>query len=332
MEAGDGAQSACRPEEDYAPLGACVGAQARNRVHADLSPNKENSMEREIWQVVTASLKRLPRTRPRGAVYTDPEILAVALWAALHDRPISWACRRASWPRQAWRRRLPDQSTMSRRLRRSEILKKMRQLVAVIQRHRLSSAILLVDGKAFEVSEHTTDPDARIGRGVARYAKGYKLHALIDDRRQLLAWRVHPLNQAESVVAQSLLRDAGPRLKPGAVLLGDAAYDSNRLHLRAAVHRIQLIAPRQKPDRRLANDRHHHRNRLRSVVLTEGRGSRKRKQWLADRRTTIERYFGVLASVGGGLSSLPAWSRRLHRCRIWIAAKLVVLTARYSDA
>ena len=50
-------------------------------------------MEREIWRVVAQALKRLPRTRPRGAVYTDSEIIAVALWAALHDRPISWACK-----------------------------------------------------------------------------------------------------------------------------------------------------------------------------------------------------------------------------------------------
>lgn len=289
-------------------------------------------MEREIWRVIARSIKRLPPTRPRGAVYSDREILAVVLWAALHDRPICWACRRGNWPRQAWRRRLPDQSTMSRRLRRAEILKHTRQLIDVMQQCRQSSATLFVDGKAFEISENTQDPDARIGRGVARYAKGYKLHALIDDCRRLLAWRVHPLNEAECIVAHTLLRDAAHRLQPGAMLLADAAYDSNRLYLRAAVHRVQLIAPRQIPGRRLAIDRKHHRHRVKSVAITEGRGSKKRKRWLANRRAAIERYFGTLASVGGGLSSLPAWARRLHRCRIWVAAKLVIHTARYANA
>ena len=33
---------------------------------------------------------------------------------ALYDRSINWACQRGHWPFQAWRRRLPDQSTMSR--------------------------------------------------------------------------------------------------------------------------------------------------------------------------------------------------------------------------
>ena len=70
-------------------------------------------MERDIWTRMMAALKRLPPTRPRNAVYTHGQILAVLLWAALHDRPVSWACERGNWPMQAWRRALPDQSTMS---------------------------------------------------------------------------------------------------------------------------------------------------------------------------------------------------------------------------
>ena len=74
-------------------------------------------MERDLWTIVTGALKGLPPTRPRNAVYADSQIAAVYLWAVLHDRPVSWACQRRHWPMQAWRRALPDQSTMSRRLR-----------------------------------------------------------------------------------------------------------------------------------------------------------------------------------------------------------------------
>lgn len=74
-------------------------------------------MERELWRWVRWGLRRLPRWWPRGAVYGNREVLAVVLWAALHNRPVSWACRRDAWPMQAWRGRLPDQSTMSRRRR-----------------------------------------------------------------------------------------------------------------------------------------------------------------------------------------------------------------------
>ena len=254
------------------------------------------------------------------------------MWAALYDRPIVWACERRNWPCQAWRRRLPDQSTMSRRLRRCEVLVRMRELIEVMHQHRQSSSILLVDGKALEVGEHTQDPEARIGRGVSRIAKGYKLHALIDDQRRILAWRVYPLNAGESVVAQELLRDAAARIRPGTLLLADAAYDTNRLHLRAAVHGVQLIAPRKQRDRPVDTSRKQHRNRLISVAVLEGRGSRKRHRWFARRRTTIERFFGNLVSVGGGLGHLPAWVRRLHRCRVWVAAKLVIHTARRANA
>ncbi|MFU8829684.1 MAG: hypothetical protein ACNA8P_12785, partial [Phycisphaerales bacterium] len=68
-------------------------------------------MERELWRLIVPRIRRLPTRRPRGAVYTDKQIIAVALWAALHTRPISWACNKQNWPPQAWRRVLPDQST-----------------------------------------------------------------------------------------------------------------------------------------------------------------------------------------------------------------------------
>lgn len=287
-------------------------------------------MERDLWSVVTRAIKRLAPTRPPGAVYWDSEVLALALWAALHDRSISWACQRCNWPPQAWRRRLPDQSTMSRRLRRREIVKQLRQLLDLIQHRSESSGILLVDGKALEVSEYSMDPDALVGRGVARFSKGYKLHALIDDRRRILAWRVYPLNKAECVVAQQLLRDASERIQRGALLLADAAYDSNRLHLRASVLGIQLVAPRQRPFRSVA--RRQHPSRLRSIQLTEGRGAKNRRDWFSKVRATIERFFGTLASVGGGMSHLPGWARRLHRCDIWVGAKLVIHAARCARA
>jgi hypothetical protein len=38
-------------------------------------------------------VKRRPRRR--GRVFNDSVVVAVLLWAALHDRPTSWACCRA---------------------------------------------------------------------------------------------------------------------------------------------------------------------------------------------------------------------------------------------
>ena len=142
-------------------------------------------MDRHVWMEIRAALRGLPRTRTRNAVYTDAEVLAVLLWAAMHDRPVSWACRRSSWPMQAWRRRLPDQSTMSRRLRSLQIVLALWQLTMRLQAGRVAGDVLVVDGKPLEISEHSTDPEARSGRGAGRYARGYKLHLIADPRRRV---------------------------------------------------------------------------------------------------------------------------------------------------
>ena len=286
-------------------------------------------MERELWRWVSRALKRLPRWWPRGAVYDNREVLAVLLLAALHDRSILWASHRRNWPVQAWRRRLPDQSTMSRRLRDPRIQEDLLRLLMIVQRN-METAYddLIVDGKPLAVSEFSTDRDARTGWGAGRYQMGYKLHALIASTRQLLAWEVHPMNTAECVVAQDLLRTAHKLalIPPGATLLGDPSYDTNPLHETAAEVGAHLMAPRRKPQRSISVSHRQHPGRLESIAVFEH--DPESAADLKARRGTIERYFGAMASAGGGLSTLPAWSRRLHRTRLWVGAKLVLNGAR----
>lgn len=286
-------------------------------------------MERELWRVVVRALKRLPRRWPARGVYDNRAVLAVALWAALHDRSIWWACRRGNWPVQAWRRRLPDQSTMSRRLRDPGLLEDLQRLAAILQRHRGPvGRTLIVDGKPLAVSEFTSDPDALTGWGAGRYAKGYKLHAIIDQARRLLVWDVRPMKDSEQAVACELVARAAARglLPRGARLLGDANYDSRHLYDRAAAAGITLVAPRRLPGTGVSKYRPCHEHRLAAIRELEGDPRRARRFRL--RRAAIERYFGALATVGGGLHTLPAWARRLHRVRLWVGAKLVLAAAR----
>jgi hypothetical protein len=285
-------------------------------------------MERDFWKCIATALRRLPRCWRRNASYHDGQILAVFFWAALHDRPVSWACRRTSWPPQAWRRELPDQSTMSRRLRHPLMREHLIALLSILQRDHGLSTQLIVDGKALPVSEYTTDVDARTGWGAGRYMKGYKLHLLIDAAWRVLAWRVRPMNEAEPVVAGDLLRDAAAAqaLPKNAVMLGDRAYDSNPLHETAAAHGVQLVAPQKNAAGGLGH-RDHHPGRLHSLRLTKGTGARR---WWGRRRGTIERFFGALASAGGGLATLPSWARREHRTDLWVGAKLIIHAARIS--
>jgi hypothetical protein len=285
-------------------------------------------MERELWRWIVRGLKRLPRWWPRGAVYDNRVVLAVLLWAALHDRSVTWACQRSNWPVQAWRRRLPDQSTMSRRLRDPRVLDDIERLTVILQRPVPTSPTVIVDGKPLPVSVFTADKEAKLGWGAGRHAWGYKLHALIDGAQRLLAWVVHPMNHAESTAARELLERAARhgQLIPGAVMIGDASYDSNPLYAAASALGMRLIAPRRRPGRGLSPSFQHHPDRLTAIAYTECDPSS--RFLLRSVRTQIERYFGSLATVGGGLMALPAWARRLHRVRAWVGAKLAVNAAR----
>ena len=55
-------------------------------------------MEREHWNQLYALAERLGKTFQDGGRYTTAFIVGFFLWAVIHDRPVSWACRRENWP------------------------------------------------------------------------------------------------------------------------------------------------------------------------------------------------------------------------------------------
>lgn len=282
-------------------------------------------MEHDLWRHIRAALRRVPRRRPRNAVYDNQQILAVYLWAALHQRPVDWATKRENWPMQAWRRALPDQSTMSRRLRDPRFQEDLRCLLQHMQRHFKKGRLLIVDGKAFELHDRTRDRDAKVGWASGGYAKGYKLHVIIDDQQRVVNWSVTPMNKAESIVAAEIIQDA-PEADLARLMVGDRSYDSNSLHATTAARGVQLLAGRRKPNRTLGH-RPHHAHRLRAIEFIERRGG---WMWpyLANRRQEIERFFSSLVCSGVGISHLPPWVRWQHRVSNWIGAKLVINAAR----
>jgi len=287
-------------------------------------------MDRGLWTLIARSLRVVPRRRPARARYSNRDVLAVLFWAALHDRSIDWACRRSSWPASAWRRRLPDQSTMSRRLRDTRLLEEINAVIACLQRELPRGRTLIVDGKPLPVSAFTSDPEARLGWGAGRHRHGYKLHAVIDETFRLIAWTIRPMNEAECVVAAEMIASADPAEVAGKMLLADASYDSNRLHTACANAGVRLVAPRRRPDKKPCKNRRHHVARLASIDLFERGGDPQTARVHRTLRPAIERFFGVLATWGGGLWGLPAWARRLRRVTLWTAAKLTLDAARRS--
>lgn len=282
-------------------------------------------MERELWKTIVAALKRLPPTWPRNAEFSNRQVLAVVLWAALHDRPISWACARRHWPSQAWRRMLPHQSTMSRRMQSATLCEELLSVMQSVQAALPDGRILFTDGKAFELSDHTSDPDAATGRGAGHMARGFRLHVVTDDQGRVLGWDVTPMNKAEMQVAREIVK-AMPKPPRARLIVADAGYDSNALYDAVASRGMRLIAPRRKPGRGLGW-RQHHRHRLQAIALVEQRGG---WMWpmLRKKRWTIERFFAGLVTSGVGATGLPAWVRRLHRVKLWLGAKLVINAAR----
>lgn len=286
-------------------------------------------MERDIWRVVVAALKKLPRTWSRKQRYSPAEVLAVLFWAALHDRSIFWACQRTNWPMQAWKRRLPDQSTMSRRLRAPRVLHDLQLVLDILQRDfdDGDNSTLRLDGKPAMVSIFSADDDATKGWGAGVYARGYKFHALVANSIRLVGSSVEPMNVAESTTAQRLLDEAAKRgrIPDGALVLADASYDSNPLHEVAQLNNAQLLAPRRRPGTGLSRSRKQTAGRVLSTLLLEG--DPELAKWQRGKRAAVEHYFSGL-SAAAGLHALPPWVRTLTRVRVWIAAKVALNAAR----
>lgn len=282
-------------------------------------------MERGIYGHLRRTLRSLGRRRASGRHrYTDAGILEVYLWAALHDRPVSWACVDANWPPGTRRGPIPDASTISRRMRTPAVAALLERLRRRLERPLGSSLVAIVDGKPLPIGPHSHDRQAGFGRAAGGKAKGYKLHAVIEATGRVLAWRVAPMNKDERPMARRMLR----QLEHTGYLLADANYDTNTLHRVAGERGIQLLAPRYASRRGRPLGHHAHSDhRRRSIEMLERSPSPFGRELLR-RRVDIERFFGTLVSTPGGLAPLPAWVRTWRRVRNWVAAKLAILAAR----
>lgn len=297
-------------------------------------------MEGELWRALYRLILEEASRRPRrkGVVYTDAWVLGVFFWAAVHDRPVSWACDGRNWPDELRGcRDLPAGGTMSERLR---TLSALQLLAAVLDRLAslappVGSLVRAVDGKPLPVGGYSKDRNARWGKSAAgAWEKGYKMfdvwgpRGVVPDR-----WTLGPMDEPEPEVAR---RELVPALAAaaagcGGYLLGDALFDSNPLHAECRPCGIQLVAPRKKPGTGLGH-RDHSPSRLRSIELLEspapgelpGSGRSPFARDLYAMRSDIERRLGNLCCFGGGLAPLPAWVRSPRRVARWVAAKLVV--------
>jgi hypothetical protein len=258
-----------------------------------------------------ASVQRRPYEQ-----HSDVAIVAVYLWAVLHDRPQGWGCNPAHWTLAPPWGQLPSESCLSRRLGTAPVKALLDRLCDYLWGRFRRRLVKCVDGKPLVISKSSKDPTAAIGPAHGKgLAKGYKLHVIINGDGALITWAVAPLNHGESTVAKRLVR----RLSDGGYLVGDSNYDYNTLYDQAHAYGHQLVAPPKRQGKGLGHMRHSP-HRLRGLALLRQPLTR---ELMYVRRTSVERFFGNLGWKAGGLSTLPGFVRTLPRVRRWVQGKLI---------
>jgi hypothetical protein len=279
---------------------------------------------REMLRTVEAQHHSNPR-----CTHSDSTVLLVALWAALHSKPIYWATIEGNWP---WDLRprsmapgmaaLPSQSCMSRRLRFDQgVLELLVAWQTALRRQLPSCEIKLIDGRGLLVGGCSKDGDARFGYAAGTKAKGYKLHWIIDAISGAVdGWLVAPMNYSEQQAAQLLIPHLPQHTR---YVLLDNNYDRNHLYEQAGIDRqVQWMAMTRRGAKGLGHRQHSDwRLAVQPWLRSEG-GRRTMKQV----RVMIEQVNGRLGCSEVGLNHLPHHARRLHRVTLWVALKILILT------
>ena len=278
-------------------------------------------MERQIWKTIVKVMREVDKSKfnPK-AKYDSQLILKVWFWAVLHDRPISWAVRNCNWPPHDQKWAKPSNTTMSRRLRSSDVkalLHSIEQCVISPQQNRDPQNLLwFIDGKPLIISGCSKDKQAGYGRAIGGKAKGYKLHTITGSDGSIAHWRVTPMNKDERTMAKRMLKPSGIR----GYIVADGNYDSNKLHQICDENgNLQLVCPRRYGPNRGLGKMKHAAGRLRSKEILENPDP-KFGNGLLFQRNEIERSFANLTNWGGGLTHLPPWARTYRRVHRWVQA------------
>lgn len=258
-------------------------------------------------------------THTRDCTFPDAVILLIYFYAAMNNCSPRWAHGKRNWP--LWCRHLvfPSYSQLMKRLAWERTQTLIDRLNAEFRGRLPATCEKVCDGKPLVVGGFSKDPDARSGKIPDGWARGYKLHAVVDSLGAIDVFCVTALDAGEAtVVRQRLL---GKTDLSGSILRGDANYDSNRLYRATARRGGRLIAPRKKPCTGLGHRRHHPHRLLAVAELETGVDHRRRHK---RHRNRIEQSFAHLTNLSFGLWALPNFVRRTRRVTLWTKAKIAL--------
>ena len=279
-------------------------------------------MERQLWKSIVNVLNEVDKPKHDGrCTYTSVVIVKVWMWAVVHDRPVSWACKRSNWPPHEQRWRHPSCTTLSRRLRSAQVRGLLEQIERrVLKPQGIGTLVWMIDGKPLIISGCTKDRQAGYGRAASGKAKGYKIHAIVGSDGSVAQWRVAPMNKDERVMASRML----PTAEIQGYILADSNYDSNKLHeICDSRGNLQLVVRRRYGSGHGHGHRKQTAGRMRSKELLENPFALF-GEMLIRQREEIERYYANLCNWGGGLTHLPPWARTHRRVHRWVQGKLIL--------
>jgi len=153
-------------------------------------------MDRERWPPLSPLLQPVARTFSRKYAQHRPwALVAVMLWAALHDRPVSWACppRPGSTPRRRPARR-PAADTVRRRLGGVAVGLFWGALADRVRGAGPPALGAIVDGKPLLVGGCSEGPGAAFGRAAGHAGRGDPRPAVGSTRPLPEAREVTPLS------------------------------------------------------------------------------------------------------------------------------------------
>ena len=240
----------------------------------------------------------------------------------LHDRPTYWACDRRNWPGVRPPTQLPNQSTLSRRLKKPDTLEMLQRITEQLDTRAFIGLWKMIDGKPLTVARHSQDRQSTFGYGAGGKGRGYKFHAIYTGSNRPVAWSVQPLNIDERQVA----KDLTAQLQDTGYIIGDRNYDANTLYDQADQVDHQWVAARRYRNAQGVGHRRHSSHRL-TMIDRMNSPSPHIGQLLRERRQ-IETRFAHLTNFGGGLTCLPPWVRGVHRVTLWVQGKIIVRLAR----
>lgn len=253
-----------------------------------------------------------------GCTFGDAVILLIHFHAVLTNHSRRWAHDKRNWP--LWCRRLafPSYSQLMKRLALPSTQRRIGQLGVEFRARLPQSGEKVCDAKPLVVGGYSKDRDAAAGKIPNGWARGYRLHLVVDSCGAVDAFDVTGLDAGEPTVMRRIVA----RLDLcGVSLRGDSNYDSNRLYPVVAARGGRLVAPRKKPGTGLGHHPHHP-HRLLAIAELEGDPARLKQHKL--QRVRIEQSLAHLTNLPFGLWALPNFVRGRRNVHRWITAKLAL--------